>query len=241
MKKFSLFASVILIGFALVPNASAITISASEYGSTISGDEQANIHDGVSPWRPEEGGQWHSFPIEGIRIYMDGGAGNPNYALFDLSPLAVPILGGSLSFDVLRAWSGDESDIPMLLHDVTLVDELTPPLVWPDMQAYLDSARAVYNDLTSGVFYGGFRLPFGSEGTTFDVALNDAATAAINASLGEPFRIGIFLGPDMYEGNDVQLDNLQLHLNPVPEPGTILLLGVGLAAAGGFARKRKRQ
>jgi hypothetical protein len=245
MKNIASFITLIVfIAFVPASTVSAITVSPFEYGSQIDADDSAS-----GAWGD---GRWHLLEESYVYVSSDAGYFGPAYALFDFSLLTKPAAGGFISFEILRH-SGSHAPFPgyydwpfpMALWDVADIEALSPPAEWPSQVDYMASFYSVKQDLTSGVGYGSFLVPPDSEGMSIEVLLTDAAIAGLNASLGGLFGIGIGPGESINgfyfpsEGHFVALSNAQLHIQPVPEPGTLLLLGIGLAAAGHHVRRNK--
>jgi hypothetical protein len=70
-----------------------------------------------------------------------------------------------------------------------------------------------------------------------------SASLDLSSFAGSSIRIN-FLStiPDIFSGpGHLQIDNVVLDVNPVPEPSTMLLLGSGLAGLGFFRRRRKSE
>lgn len=92
--------------------------------------------------------------------------------------------------------------------------------------------------LGEGTFYGSVTLSTANDGTTVHIALNDAALADILAARGStapPFNIaGVDSGESSNSadfGNSSGLHStLTLTSDSTPEPGSIALMGLGLAA-----------
>lgn len=79
---------------------------------------------------------------------------------------------------------------------------------------------AAYNDLGSGVYYGGRTYTNADEGTVPSFALNAAALASINGAAGGLWAVG---------GTVV----------PIPEPASLALVGLGLVTVAAKIRRRR--
>jgi hypothetical protein len=71
----------------------------------------------------------------------------------------------------------------------------------------------------------------------FDTSLVTYASGALNPLAGQALRIELFSAGSQANFDNVRLDASQGAGAPVPEPGTLLLLGAGLA---GLVRRRSR-
>jgi hypothetical protein len=93
----------------------------------------------------------------------------------------------------------------------------------------------VFEDLGSGVLFGTYAIRSGAPSTLLSLRLDPPALAAIAAAQGGFFSVGgringrgiVFGGS---EGSAVRLRVAIEPATPVPEPGTMLLIGGGLAA-----------
>jgi hypothetical protein len=102
---------------------------------------------------------------------------------------------------------------------------------------------SIFNDLGSGISYGGASVGNGDSGDYLSFTLNANALAALNAASGY-LTIGITVDtPNAYLFAGTGHDRSYLDLavgNNVPEPATLLLFGAALLAAGAV-RKKKAQ
>jgi hypothetical protein len=134
------------------------------------------------------------------------------------------------------------------LEYVTDIGGLRPAPGWPAIseEEYLANFFSVKHDLHSGAACEKFKVPVEGKTMLLDLEMNAPAIAAINASPGDLFAMGVgpgkghmnFFSPT--EEATITLGNTQLHMNPVPEPETMLLLGIGLITIGGLYKRSKR-
>lgn len=169
-----------------------------------------------------------------------------SYHIFDLSGLEGQTVQ-SASLLILhsdRSYSSPDASETVGYFEVTtpVADLLAPDET--QSNAVLD---ALFADLGDGPLYGSFEATPASNGTLQEIVLNAAAIAAIQSALGGDWAIGGALTTadqtgfgveeQVFKGSEDLLGiSSQLVLQVVPEPGTAMLLGLGLTLLA--ARRR---
>lgn len=163
------------------------------------------------------------------------------YYIFDLSGISAGLaVTGAVLHMGYTAWSSINASESYRIYDANAEDILA---LGPGFHS--SDPFGTYEDLGSGTAYGDFTVT--NSVATFDVALNQPALAALTAALGDQFGFGFdLLTNDAIVENEhvvfTSAPTLDLTLEPisqpVPEPGTVLLLGTGALA---LARKRLRR
>lgn len=162
-----------------------------------------------------------------------------SYFVFDLAAISTPVTGATLVFDNL---------VDQGLFDPSLGynPARTVNLTFYDYTGSIPSLIAgtgglsAFNDLGTGVSFGG-TIVTGST-LSFDVDLNAAALASINAAAGNPFVIGARLtgasGQTYLFGGPQPAPVLRLS-SSVPEPSTWAMMLLGFGAINGAMRRKR--
>jgi hypothetical protein len=208
-------------------------------GLAIAGPAQANIIVPASDSGWYDDGDFHNPDngnyIAGLCCFGEGDQ-HRDFFVFDLSGVATPIAAARLRLFNPEAGFGspDASETYTVFDVTTSIASLT------------DGTATAFADLGSGVVYGSLVMTALDNGTLVEIVFNAAGVAAINGALGGLFAVGgavttidanLDLDDEFVFGYTDIEDTRVLDLEPVPEPGTLLLLGSGLAAL----RLRKRR
>jgi PEP-CTERM motif len=173
-------------------------------------------------------------PSCGVTCYAD----IRNFFVFDLAGVTQPISSAKLELSVPigRGYVSPDPSENYELHDV-----ITPIATLVDGTGGV----AAHADLGSGVVYGSRMMTAGDNNTVVGITLNSSAIAVLDAATG---LIGI--GGSLTTLDDLPNDEYtfayptttdsiaQLRLTLVPEPSTLLLLGIGAISLLGYRKTR---
>lgn len=165
-----------------------------------------------------------------------------NFFVFDLSGVTEPISSAKLAVYVPGGQYTPGYQSPDPSENYELHDVVTP------IASLIDGTGGVaaHTDLGSGVVFGSRTMTPGDKGKVVEITLNSSAIAVLNSSHGL-FGIGGSLTTldgaantevvFSYSGGG-STDIAQLRLTLLPEPSTLLLLGIGAISLLGY-RKAK--
>ena len=180
------------------------------------------VSNSYSGWYDETGAHYFDYTDRNYLAGTFGGLEFRNFFVFDLGGVTGPVSSASLkvqSYDV-------SANGTYTLYRTSLPASIADDCV---------GCESTFAGLVAGPPLGSIALGPGSSNTTLSIPLNDAAIAWLGASAGGTVVIGgAFPQPadaDNYAFGYSGFDaGNELVLNAVPEPGTLLLLGSGVAA-----------
>jgi hypothetical protein len=171
-----------------------------------------------------DGGFTHAVPVPGWVVVGSSGVFNPTSAQLSQGPTNGVQVGYSNNTGV-----GLQQDLAAVVTAntvYTLMVDLQSRTDGLTHQSTTLELRTVANDLLASATFG--PIPGGANQL---LTATFIATAA-NPNLGENLRINLIAG-----GTQSDWDNVRLDSTPVPEPGTLFLLGAALAGLGVMRRK----
>ncbi len=138
------------------------------------------------------------------------------------------IVGASLFFDNIENWNSQPNSLYISLlsgDDLSFAGEV---FTGTDNESYGDDVLANFTGLPLVTFQD---LPDGPQDLTYNFTVEDLAMLGAFAEDGV---FGVGFDPDCHYWND----GITLTIQTIPEPATLLLLGLGVALAGIGRRRR---
>lgn len=163
-------------------------------------------------------------PYGSVTLTQDGGDVDVLVDLFDSNYF---VKTGSVDFQAFK-FNGT---------DITLADIVVDPHV-PALQP----ATGNFNGDGTGDFSLGINCPScgGGASSQFNTDISFRVLSATIADLTVPNSLGFVFVADIISGATGNTGPVAAGGTPVPEPGTLLLLGSGLVSVGAWSRRRMR-
>ncbi|GFE60855.1 PEP-CTERM sorting domain-containing protein [Geobacter sp. AOG2] len=213
MKKIMLFlaGTIFMLGLSTMAQAFTMTLS--------SGSETVVVNDnGVNDFNSAINGIMYSGSINGISVSAIG------TSIFDQN---------SGSFDISSFVFRGTGSITIKLTDSGLV--LDTYAISPNLSVgeYLSSTSSSNVQLTSDVLVNGVSVP----GVSTTVTGMGSSTTSGLATVGNTFSLDEIITATLTGNSSVSIDGL-VNVAPVPEPGTMLLLGIGLISLAVVSKRK---